>query len=651
VNEPAPAARSRLVLGLLLALYALVVLRTAWLCDDAYITYRTVDNWLAGLGPRWNPAERVQAYTHPLWMFAIAAGTGLTGNVYWTALAASLASSLGAVGLVAARLARSRWNAVAVVVLTLSSAFVDYSTSGLENPLTHLLLALFLHRFLCRPLDAANLAGLSLLASLAALNRLDTLLLYAPALAFAVLRFRSWRGLAIVAAGFAPLAAWELFSLVYYGFPFPNTAYAKLKLYLPRDEVVLQGVRYLANSLRLDPLALGTLAAAGGLAFLRGPRAERFVFAGAVLYVAYVVAVGGDFMAGRMLTAPLFAGAVLLARAEPLQRARRAVAALAVLLGIGFASPHPSFLAGIRENVAHGALIGAHGIADERRYYEPFTALSSYAVHGGVPANEWTVEGEQARARGVPLALMSYVGFFGFAAGPGVHVVDQHGLGEPLLARIPPPYRPDWRIGHVWRALPEGYWETLRTGENRIADPGLAAYHEKLALITRGPLWSAERWRAIAGMALGRYERWIDVNRYRFPPTERLAQASLAEPFAANGGAERAAPVALTEAGADVVLPAPWHARRLELGAGADDAHALVFFRGDRDLAIVKRPPRPGAGAGLAVFVVEVPPAASEAGYDRVRVLPYGGDGRYALGHVRVFADPARAAARRSTAR
>ena len=58
----------RVGLGLPLALYAFVVLQSAWLCDDAYITYRTVDNFVSGLGLRWNPIERVQAYTHPLWM-------------------------------------------------------------------------------------------------------------------------------------------------------------------------------------------------------------------------------------------------------------------------------------------------------------------------------------------------------------------------------------------------------------------------------------------------------------------------------------------------------------------------------------------------------------------------------------------------------
>lgn len=633
--SPGGLAATRAALALLIVLHALVVIRNAWLCDDAYITYRTVDNFVAGLGLRWNVDERVQAYTHPLWMFVIAAGYRLSGNIYWTALATSVACSLLAVVWVAARVAVSAWGAaLAVCAVTLSSAFVDYSTSGLENPLTHLLLAGFLVRFLCRPLDGANLGVLSLIASLAAVNRLDTLLLYLPALSFALVRFRSWRGLAIVAVGFLPLAAWELFSLVYYGFLFPNTAYAKLKLFLPREEVVAQGLRYLENSLRLDPVTLLSLAAGGVLALRRGARRGLPVFAGAALYLGYVVSVGGDFMAGRLLTAPLLCGVALLARADRLRRWSGAIA-LVTLLGIGLAAPNPSFLSGFRERIAYAELIEPNGIADERRFYDPFTGLRSYAVHGGVPAHEWTRQGESLRRADVPLVLMSFNGFYGFAAGPGVHIVDQHGLSEPLLARIPPPYRPDWRIGHVWRELPEGYWETLRTGLDQMADADLARYRAELLRITRGRIWSTERWGAIFGMALGRYEHLIDVQRYRFPPAPSVPQASLAEPRAPGSRTGASGTTLVEWPGLDVVLPQPSHAGRIEVGVDGNDAWALVYFRGAQDLAISKLPRRPGSAPGLEPIVADVPRSAAEAGFDRVRVIPYGGDGRSAIGQLR----------------
>ena len=43
-----------------LSLFAIVLVRTAWIGDDAYITFRTIDNFVHGYGLRWNVAEREQ---------------------------------------------------------------------------------------------------------------------------------------------------------------------------------------------------------------------------------------------------------------------------------------------------------------------------------------------------------------------------------------------------------------------------------------------------------------------------------------------------------------------------------------------------------------------------------------------------------------
>ena len=53
----------RICLSLICLLYAGVVFCTAWLTEDAFITFRTVDNFINGYGLTWNTGERVQAYT------------------------------------------------------------------------------------------------------------------------------------------------------------------------------------------------------------------------------------------------------------------------------------------------------------------------------------------------------------------------------------------------------------------------------------------------------------------------------------------------------------------------------------------------------------------------------------------------------------
>jgi hypothetical protein len=107
---PAPRATpnpSVLRWGLWLAALSgiIVLISSAWLSEDAYITLRTIDNVWNGYGLRWNAMQRVQAYTHPLWMMLIAAAYGLTRETFLTTLALSFACTIGAAAIVVTRIA------------------------------------------------------------------------------------------------------------------------------------------------------------------------------------------------------------------------------------------------------------------------------------------------------------------------------------------------------------------------------------------------------------------------------------------------------------------------------------------------------------------------------------------------------------------
>ena len=58
-----------------------------------------MNNALDGYGLRWNAAERVQTYTHPLWMLLLLATTALTRNAYLSALGLSIVLTACSVGL------------------------------------------------------------------------------------------------------------------------------------------------------------------------------------------------------------------------------------------------------------------------------------------------------------------------------------------------------------------------------------------------------------------------------------------------------------------------------------------------------------------------------------------------------------------------
>jgi len=176
--------KNLMILGLVLA-FTIVVLRNAWVCDDAYITFRTVDNFVNGLGLTWNIGERVQAYTHPLWMLLMSTVYLFTREAFLTSIFVSTAISFLAAVILSFRIARTTIAAIGgVLVLMLSKAYIDYSTSGLENALSHLLITAFMFLFLKPEVDTRRWQYLTLIAALIGMTRPDHLLIVAPALAF-----------------------------------------------------------------------------------------------------------------------------------------------------------------------------------------------------------------------------------------------------------------------------------------------------------------------------------------------------------------------------------------------------------------------------------------------------------------------------------
>ena len=51
---------------------------------------------------------------------------------------------------------------------------------------------------------------------------------------------------------------WLVFATIYYGFPLPNTYYAKVANGIPRSLMIARGSRIVLNSVSHDPITLGT---------------------------------------------------------------------------------------------------------------------------------------------------------------------------------------------------------------------------------------------------------------------------------------------------------------------------------------------------------------------------------------------------------
>lgn len=617
---------------ILITFYGYMILRDAWLSDDAYITFRTVDNFINGYGLTWNTIERVQVYTHPLWMFLNSFLYAFTHEIYFTSIFLSIAISLITIWLLATQLASTKTTAVlGLLILSSSRAYIDYSTSGLENPLTHLLLVLFLLVYFQEETSYKTLFWLSFIAALAAVNRMDTILLFVPALLFKWWPFRDRLATIYLVTGLLPLALWLGFSTFYYGFPFPNTAYAKLNTGLLPSELFEQGLYYYINSLWLDPLTLIIIASSIFLVLASRKISLFPLLLGMGLYLAYILRIGGDFMSGRFFTVPLLYAVLLIVRHEiPSLKSSLGQFLFALVVIIGLSGIHPTL---IPKAINEDALRDKRGIADERAVYTPYTGLINISRNNKLPNFEPRIEGIQARHGEQRLFTKLSIGLFGFYSGPKIHIIDYYALADPLLARLPEFKQLNWRIGHFRRLIPDGYEATLSSRQNQLTDPALAQYYDKLILITQGDLFDSNRLREIWHMNLGHYDNLINFDAYRYPNLVRLPLAAVQKPQAQGTALDSEGVVKFTVHGIEIGLETAVHNTQLEISLDNNDDYQIIYFNGSLEVGhqTLAAPYTPD---GLAIHTVDIPTTVAQSGFDRMRIFPTRGDDVFGLGHI-----------------
>ncbi len=598
-----------------LALFFLVGVNCAWICDDAYIGFRVADNFAHGYGLTWNVAERVQVYTCPLWVLAVSLVNVATREVYFTSMLLSLAASTAAVVLLAQRLSISSANGSLVILAAVSSkAFMDYTTSGLENSLGHLLAA----GFYVSLFGGASTFRLSLLGSMLVLNRADNALIIAPPLLFTLAWRARWRDLAATALGVLPFLLWECFALFYYGSLVPNTAYAKLNTGIPRADLVEQGLWYLADSLCRDPVTLLLIALAIVMAAVAKDGRSKSVAVGIALYLSYVAWIGGDFMSGRFFSLPFVGALSLLA---VLRVSTRVAGVLGVAtLTLGLAMP----CSPLRSGAHYGShdrrrITNNHGVADERAFYYPWTGLLNANLEMTRPFHPWAYVGESAHRCGRAVIGRGNIGFLGYFAGPSVYIVDPGALADALLARLPLAPSTWWRVGHFIRLIPDGYLETLVSGENKITDPGIAEFYERLRLVISGPIWSRERLLGVVRLVTG-----VDVA----PEGVREARCRVSARTLTQE-------VAFASSGIEIDLGGVYHAGKLRVLLDNNDTYRVVFLHGLRSVGEQKvAPDTEPLTVDMTVYHVTVPMRAAREGFDRIKVQPLDGDRYYAIGGV-----------------
>lgn len=467
-----------------------------WVAEDGFIYLRIARNIASGNGPVFNPGERVEAATGTIWVWALAVLHQVSSvRLEWLAVALGLCCTAGA--LVVTQVASASWwrrgmastwwlPAGAAVVALWPPAW-DFTTSGLEGSLALLWVAatwwVLVHGgSTWRP--RARLEVVLLTSSW--LVRPDLALMGAVALVgwWRSRPDRRSQRVADLVLGSLPVAAVQLARMAYFAALAPTPALAKEGTRVRID----RGLSYLWDAGRpygTWVFVAVTVAALVWLTLRRaaGPGFPAWTITTAgLVHLAYVAAVGGDFMHGRMAIPGVFAVVATWAAVLPLRRVAVGVSAVVVLAA--------AVVAVVGRPPPNNPII-----TDERAYWVGLSRNEHPVVVEDYLDVEWpqTEVAQRAAAslalgeRGLwildrgrpvflpgpldvdqPVAVESYnIGIPGFSVPGEVYVADQLGLANPVVARLEP--TPGPKIGHEKNG---GAWTTA------TLDPDAAALAE-----------------------------------------------------------------------------------------------------------------------------------------------------------------------------
>jgi hypothetical protein len=284
--------------------------------DDAYISFRYARNAAQGHGLLFTPSEQpVEGYTNFLW-------TVLMVPLYWLDINVPLASillgmllALACLGLVyrlaADYLAIGSWQGVlAVFLLAADGSFALWAVSGMETHLFALLLLLGAlgYRYEMDDEQRWPLSGICFV--LAAMTRPEGLLVFALTVLHQLFtryyrhqRLLTYQDIWRIGLFFMIWSSWFFLRWNYYGYPLPNTFYAKVTL----ESTDAQWARGLAHVDTFVWIHLGKafLVLAVGALFVRSwSWMGSYLLLIVTVYSAYIAFVGGDWSIGRFF-APL----------------------------------------------------------------------------------------------------------------------------------------------------------------------------------------------------------------------------------------------------------------------------------------------------------------------------------------------------------
>lgn len=500
-----------------LAVIAIVMLaKSYYVCDDALISFAIAENFFRGYGFTYNILERVQVQTNPLWTAVLVPLRWITGEYHYS----SMFLTLGLIGWIFYRGHRFFNNANTTILLLLSfitsRALLSISGTGLEVPLSFVLV---LETFIAfhHPEERRKTFWVTFWGALAVVNRLDLSLIVFPLSLMTLIKSThepTKERIQQFFLGGVPIMLWLMFALIYYGSIFPNTYYAKVGgLTFPQSAKIWSALAYLQAMIQREHVGLLILALPPILFLYKEGKdwKDWTQFVCYVLSVLYVFKVGADHMFPRAFGVPVFYALLYslqqLEKDTILDEPQFMPVFSGILLLLGLINPFTP----LRIQSSLEPLI------EEEKYMEELDIISNYRIFDfqifwlrarllNFNARKFYEPGNKTKPAFTSQGSAGNVSFF---YGPGLHNIDMMALGDPLLSRLPQEsdkFNPD----HNPRCVPNGYIETLMTQQNLIVDPNLQTFYDKIEILTKGDIFSVQRFGTILKMSFGQYDHLLE---------------------------------------------------------------------------------------------------------------------------------------------
>lgn len=465
VQKPAAKENKTIVYFLLTALCAIFVYlcqETKFIQDDAYITFRYVLNFLDGNGLVFNAGERVEGYTNFLWLILLimfsylkldiislsqylSLGFGILVLVFTYKISSLITLNSGVSQAKKGKTSIEQpvyadlLNLIPVVILVFMGAYNYWAISGMESTMFIAFALMGVYYYLKdRDEDKVNYK-FPLFILIASLTRPEGMFLFGLIILHKVFitakenwsnkpeilkKLFSKNNLISYAVFVIPTILYILFRLSYYGYPFPNTYYAKTGF---SSVYMNAGLEYLWNFLKAYMLFGIVLVVPVFLLKRKENFFEiTFLYFVSIVYTIYVVSVGGDVL--------------------PLHRFFLPVAPFILIL---FGKAMTLFFNYLKNNVTSGnptpaflivmALICAYAwynYSNQKEAVEKSTQLENGLVEKMKIAGGWFKQRQVQKGSNLTIAATT-IGAVSYYAGTKVLVVDMLGLTDETVAHNP----------------------------------------------------------------------------------------------------------------------------------------------------------------------------------------------------------------------